>query len=44
MHYEYKPIKRQLIHLFETKTIQDLADGLISGEAFIAITGKRKKI
>jgi Rrf2 family transcriptional regulator, iron-sulfur cluster assembly transcription factor len=42
MHYQYKPIKAQLIHLFETKTIQDLADGLISGEAFIAITRKRK--
>ena len=42
MHYQYKPIKSHLIHLFEPKSIQDLADGLISGEAFIAITRKRK--
>jgi len=43
MHFQYKPIKGQLTQLFETKTIQNLADGLLSGETFIAITPKRKK-
>jgi Rrf2 family protein len=43
MHFQYKPVKRQLIQLFETKTIQDLADGLISGEAFIAVTRKKSR-
>jgi Rrf2 family protein len=28
LHSEYSPIKKQLLHLFETKTIQDLADQL----------------
>jgi Rrf2 family transcriptional regulator, iron-sulfur cluster assembly transcription factor len=28
LHFEYSPIKKQLLHLFETKTIQELADQL----------------
>ena len=40
MHFQYKPIKHQLIHLFETKTIEDLAEGLTSGGAFIANLSK----
>lgn len=28
LHYQYSPIKKQLLHLFEMKTIQDLADEL----------------
>ena len=36
MHAQYKPIKEQFIQLFESKTIRDLAQGLTSGEAFIA--------
>lgn len=26
LHYQYKPVKHQLIHLFETNTIQQIAD------------------
>ncbi|MBI5857735.1 MAG: Rrf2 family transcriptional regulator [Sphingobacteriales bacterium] len=35
MHSEYKLIKPQLIHLFEKKTIQNLADEISNGIAFI---------
>lgn len=42
MHFQYRPIKHQLIHLFETKTIQELADGLISGEAVISNLKKKR--
>ncbi len=41
MHYEYKPIKHQLMELFEKKTIQILADEIKNGDAFIRITGKK---
>ena len=37
MHYEYKPIKLQLIDLFEKKTIQNLAQEINNGDAFINI-------
>lgn len=42
MHHEYKPIKLQLINLFEKSTIQSLAEEINKGEAFINIlkTGK----
>jgi len=35
MHNQYKIIKHQLISLFETKTIQQLADDINNGEVFI---------
>jgi Rrf2 family transcriptional regulator, iron-sulfur cluster assembly transcription factor len=35
MHAKYKKIKEQLIELFETKTIQHLADDIEDGAAFI---------
>lgn len=35
MHSQYKHIKQQLINLFETKTIQQLADDTDEGEAFL---------
>ncbi|MGB4842993.1 MAG: Rrf2 family transcriptional regulator [Ferruginibacter sp.] len=35
MHDQYKTIKHQLISLFETKTIQQLADDINNGEVFI---------
>lgn len=38
MHYEYKPIKQQLMDLFEKKTIQILANEIKNGDAFIRIT------
>ncbi|WP_298296909.1 Rrf2 family transcriptional regulator [Hydrotalea sp.] len=41
MHNEYKPIKQQLMNLFEKKTIQILADEIKNGDAFIRITGKK---
>ena len=41
MHAQYKPIKEQLIQLFESKTIHDLAQELSSGEAFIANVKRR---
>ncbi len=41
MHYQYKPIKEQLIRLFETKSIQNLADEITSGDAFINIRPKK---
>lgn len=44
LHFEYKPVKQKLIRIFETKTIQDLANGLSSGVYFLAnISGKKKK-
>ncbi|MBK8735766.1 MAG: hypothetical protein IPL98_07645 [Saprospiraceae bacterium] len=33
MHHEYKTIKHELICLFENKTIQELADDLVGGDA-----------
>ena len=36
MHVQYKLIKLQLIKLFETKTIQHLADEITSGASFIS--------
>jgi len=35
MHNQYKTIKHQLINLFETKTIQQLADDMEGGDAYI---------
>lgn len=35
MHSQYKTIKAQLIKLFETKTIQSLADDINNGDVFI---------
>ena len=35
MHSKYKIIKKQLIELFETKTIQHLADDIKNGDVFI---------
>ena len=40
MHAEYKLIKEQLIELFQTKTIQQLADDINNGEGFINNRGK----
>ncbi len=39
MHGQYSPVKKQLLQLFETKTIQDLAEELNNGAA--TITNKR---
>ncbi len=36
MHNQYKTIKQQLISLFETKTIQQLADDIVGGDAYIS--------
>jgi Rrf2 family protein len=36
MHAQYKLVKEQLIKLFETKTIQRLADDIKGGEVFIS--------
>ncbi|MBM3416179.1 MAG: Rrf2 family transcriptional regulator [Bacteroidetes bacterium] len=35
MHAQYKPLKQQLIKLFETKTIQDLASEITNGDSVI---------
>lgn len=35
MHHQYKTIKYQLIGLFETKTIQQLADDIDGGDAYL---------
>ena len=35
MHIQYKSIKQQLIKLFETKTIQSLANEITTGASFI---------
>ena len=42
MHYEFKPIKLQLIDLFERKTIQNLAQEINNGDAFINIVKAEK--
>lgn len=36
MHHQYKLIKPQLIKMFETKTIKDLADEIESGTSYIS--------
>jgi len=41
MHVQYSPIKKQLLNMFENRTIQELADDLNTGEAFI--TNKRPR-
>ena len=41
MHVQYSPIKKQLLNMFENRTIQELADDLNTGEAFI--TSKRPR-
>lgn len=43
MHSKYKIIKEQLIELFETKTIQDLADDIKKGDVFINNKSKQAK-
>ncbi|GAA4731027.1 RrF2 family transcriptional regulator [Flavisolibacter ginsenosidimutans] len=43
MHVQYKPIKEQLIRLFEEKTIGQLAGDLTEGKAFLINTGKQKR-
>ena len=35
MHHQYKLIKPQLIQMFETKTIKELADEITSGKSYI---------
>ncbi len=35
MHFQYKPIKQELIRLFAEKTIQELADEMNDGHVFI---------
>ena len=40
MHSKYKTIKEQLVQLFETKTIQHLADDMNKGKVFV--NNKRK--
>ena len=35
MHFQYKTIKQQLIKLFTSKTIQELADEIKEGEVYI---------
>lgn len=40
MHFKYKVIKEQLVELFETKTIQHLADDINNGEVFISNKNK----
>ena len=35
MHHQYKLIKPQLVKMFETKTIRDLADEIESGTSYI---------
>lgn len=38
MHSQYKLIKAQLIELFESKTIQDLADDIKAGDVYLKIS------
>lgn len=40
MHAQYKHIKAQLIQLFESKTIQDLADDIKNGDVYLKISKK----
>jgi Rrf2 family transcriptional regulator, iron-sulfur cluster assembly transcription factor len=42
MHFQYAPIKQQLIRLFESTTIQDLADDLVNGESVLKILRQKK--
>ena len=35
MHFQYQPIKQELISLFANKTIQQLADEMYNGQVFI---------
>lgn len=42
MHAQYKTIKQQLIQLFETKTINDLATDINSGIAYINNSNTKK--
>ena len=42
LHTQYKPIKEQLVLLFESKTIRDLAEGLTSGKMFLASMTQRQ--
>lgn len=44
LHFQYKPVKQQLIHLFENKTIQELAQDLESGKTFLTIGPLKSKI
>lgn len=43
MHAQYSPIKKQLLKMFENRTIQDLANDLSKGEAFITNKKSRNK-
>lgn len=44
MHSQYKKIKAQITHLFETKTIKSLAEEIQSGESFINnFSGKKNR-
>ncbi|HRN79422.1 MAG TPA: Rrf2 family transcriptional regulator [Ferruginibacter sp.] len=43
MHASYKKIKEQLIQLFETRTIAQLAHEMDAGTAFIKFLGKKKE-
>ena len=36
MHHQYKHIKQQIINLFETKSIQQLADDINNNDLFIS--------
>lgn len=41
LHVQYKPIKEQLIKLFEKKTIENLAENMMDGQTFINIKTKK---
>jgi Rrf2 family transcriptional regulator, iron-sulfur cluster assembly transcription factor len=43
LHFEYAPIKQQLIRLFEVTTIQDLANDLVTGDSVLKILKQKKK-
>lgn len=40
MHHQYKVIKEQLINLFDTRTIQHLANDINNGDVFINNKGQ----
>ena len=42
MHAQYKFIKPQLQRLFESRTIQSLADDIDKGDAFIKTSARKK--
>lgn len=44
MHNDYKAIRRQMIHLFDTKTIRELAEETDNGKVLINNTGKQASI